>query len=81
MQLLMQLIALDDGVFLSTATETERAYYRNLAEIRLLPPNERIIAAAEAYVDQLNAFNNIAHPEVRRRRVELAAAVGARYRR
>ena len=38
-----------------------------------------VIEAAEAYVDQLCSFNSLTHPEVQRRRRELARAVDRRY--
>lgn len=77
---LAEWIAALDGVAWDTATIHERRYYENIAEIRSMPPEKRVIAAAVAYCDQLNAFNNIAHPEVHRRRKELADAVGAMLR-
>lgn len=38
-----------------------------------------VIDAAIAYVDQLGTFNDITHPEVHTRRLQLAEAVGARF--
>jgi hypothetical protein len=35
-----------------------------------------VVEAALAYCDQLGAFNHVMHPEVHRRRLELADAVG-----
>ena len=40
----------------------------------------KVADAAVAYCDQLGTFNNIGHPEVHRRRIELADAVGAWFR-
>jgi len=45
------------------------------------PAERKVIDAAIAYCDQLCSFNNIGHPEVHRRRIELAEAVSAMFRR
>lgn len=41
---------------------------------------QAVIDAAGAFIDQLNTFNDFYHPEVHKRALELACAVGNLYK-
>jgi hypothetical protein len=48
------------------ATVTKQEAYRDL-----YTKHQRLVEAATAYFDQLCSFNDVRHPEVHRRRLEL----------